>query len=54
MKSILDRSFQYTPSRVHEGNPTYLLDKFRKMIKEQQRNAKERDEKVQPMKRKSA
>lgn len=53
MKSILDRSFVYTPSKDHQGDPTYLLRKFKKIRAEQAKNRAEAVEKVQPITRKT-
>lgn len=49
MKSILDRSFQYTPAAKTDIRKT-----FRRVRAEQQRNATEREVKVAPIQRKVA
>lgn len=54
LKSLLDPSFKYTPAKEHEGDPTYLLRKFRRMQREAKENAAEAAVKVEPIKRKVA
>jgi hypothetical protein len=45
MKSILDKTFRYTPAKAHEGNADYLRAKFRRMqneIRAEQKAAEQR------------
>ena len=36
MKSILDPSFKYTPSRVHADGSDYLRAKFKRLMREEE------------------
>lgn len=51
MRSILDKSFVYVPAKAHEGDPTYLLRKFRKIVREQKAIASEQSLKITQIKK---
>lgn len=53
-RSILDKAFVYTKAREHQGDPTYLLRKFRRMQREAKENQAEAKAKVQTIHRRKA
>jgi hypothetical protein len=51
-RSILSKDFAYTPARAHEGDPQYLLRKFRRIQREQKANETQAAQVVRQIKRK--